>query len=276
MKIFMSYYSGEQSEAEDMADHLGKMFAKQGVELFLASRWESITPSDIWEPKVLDALDSSDALLVLMSIDALQKHWVNFEIGFGWARKARVLIFCHKGLTPSGLPRPYSSLQTVEINNLTHNEKMDKIAHAVAHALNLQLPTEAPATADIEDVEAKEPESFASAYRAWSLRPAGHIDETANGRFVVGKVYPSRPELAEGAKLQPGETLYVRLHTGPSEEGRYIQTLVSGANASFFETVWHGETTIDATLRLAAAFNDGEKMVPIIVIESFDEVVANK
>ena len=68
----------------------------------------------------------------------------------------------------------------------------------------------------------------------------------------------------------------MRLFTGHSEESRYIQTLVTGANASFFETVRHGDASIDATLRLAAAFNEGEKMVPLIVIESFEKVLANE
>lgn len=266
MKIFLSHYSGEQSEAEDIEDHLKKMFCEQGVEVFLASRWESITPGTVWEPKILDALEGTDALLALMSIDALGKHWVNFEIGFAWARKARILIFCHKGLTSSVLPRPYSSLQVIEISNLTHNEKMDKVANTVAQALNLQLPSLPLATADMEEVEPTEEVSFASIYRAWTLAPARHIDKTVKGRFLVGKVYPSRPEIAEAAKLKAGETLQVRIFRGDSEEGRYIQTLVTGENVSFFETVRHGEAKIDATLRIAAVFNVGEKIVPIIVI----------
>ncbi len=276
MKIFLSHYLGEQPEAEDIAEHLKTVFREQGVEIFLASSWESLTPGDTWEPKILDALKGTDALLALMSIEAIGKHWVNFEIGFAWARKARILIFCHKGLTPPSLPRPYSSLQAVDINDLKHNEAMDKIAKAVANALDLQLPSETPATADMEEVETREADTFASTYRAWSLRPAGHINKTVKGRFLVGKVYPCRPDIATAAKLEPGETLYVRLFTGHSEESRYIQTLVTGANASFFETVRHGEASIDATLRLAAALNEGEKMVPLIVVESFKKVPANK
>lgn len=273
MKMFLSHYSGEQSDAEDIKEHLTMMFREQDVEIFLASRWESITPGAVWEPKILDALGSTDALLALMSIDALGKHWVNFEIGFAWARKACILIFCHKGLTSSGLPRPYSSLQVVDINDLIHNEKMDKVANAVARALKLQLPSLPLATSDVEGLESKGPESFASTYRAWTLRPAGHINKTVKGRFLVGKVYPGRADMSKAAELQPGETLYVRIYTGDSEEDRYIATLVTGENASFFETVRHGEAKIDATLRLAAAFYDGEKTVPIIVIESFEKVI---
>ncbi len=271
--MFIAYYSGEQSDAEEIKDHLTIMFREQGIEVFLASRWESIAAGADWETKVMDALGDIDALLVLMSIEALTKHWVNFEIGFAWAKQARILIFCHKGLTPSGLPRPYSSLQAVEINDPIYNKRMDKIVKAVASSMNLRFPTEAPVTTDADIVEAKGPETFASTYRAWTLRPAGHINNTVKGRFLVGKVYPGRPDLAESAKLQPGETLYVRLYTGDSEESRYIQTLVTGENASFFETVRHGEASIDAILRLAAAFNDGEKIVPIIVIESFEKVI---
>ena len=34
MRLFLSYYSGEESEAEDIADYLGTTFRDQEVEVF--------------------------------------------------------------------------------------------------------------------------------------------------------------------------------------------------------------------------------------------------
>lgn len=276
MKIFIAHYSGEQSDAEDIEDHLKKIFRNQALEIFLYSSWESVAPGDTWEQKLMDALESTDALLVLMSVDALGRSWLNFEIGVAWAKKIRILIFCHKGLSISGLPRPYSSLQAVDINTFNRNERLDKIAKAVANALDLRFPTEIPAIADIDEVEQTEAVSFASTYRTWTLLPSRHIDEKIKGRFLVGAVNPSRPDRAIAAGLEPGETLYVRLFTGPSEEGSYIPALVTGENTSFFETVWRGKAKIDATLRLAASLDEGETTIPIMVIESFQKVLENE
>lgn len=271
MKIFLSHYSGEQSEADDIADHLKSVFREQKIEVFMTSSWESIAPGDKWEQKLIDNLKNADILLVLMSIDALGRPWLNFELGVAWAQKIRILILCHKGLSISGLSRPYSSLQAVEIGSLKHSEKLDKVAEALAKSLHLPLPSETPATASLEEDQIR-PQSFASTYRSWSLRPAAHIGETVNGRFLVGAVYPSRPDRAEASGLQAGETLYVRLFPGTSPVGRYIQSLVTGEIAHFFERVVRDVVQIDAKLRLAAAFNEDENMVPIIVIDSYEPV----
>lgn len=272
MRIFLSHYSQEQSDAEDIADHLKMVFRNQGIEIFLGSSWESLAPGDAWEEKLIKALEETEALLVLMSVDAIGRPWLNFEMGVAWARKTRILIFCHKGLTPSGLPRPYSSLQAVDINNLKHDEKLRKVGEAVSQALNLVLPSEASATASMEPPERVEPGSFASVYRSWQLRPTAHINETVTGRFLIGAVNPTRPDRARTAELEPGETLYVRLFIGSSPEGRYVPTLVTGKVASFFETVLRDTVQIDATLRLAAAFDEGENTIPIIVIDEYKVV----
>ncbi len=271
MRIFLSHYSDEQSFAEDIADHLKKVFRNQSIETFLASSWDSLAPGDTWEEKLIDALKNADALVVLMSIDALGRAWLNFELGVAWALKKRILIFCHKGMSRSALPRPYSSLQSVDITDLRHNEKLDTVAKAVASTLDLRLPTAMPASEALEPIR---PHTFTSTYRSWSLRPAFHIGATTKGRFLIGAVYPARPDRAEAANLEPGKTLYVRLFVGPVPEGRYIAALVTGDIASFFEKVTRDTVQIDAEIRLAAAYDDGENTIPIIVVDSYQQVLS--
>lgn len=273
MRIFLSHYSGEVSIAEDIAEHLKKVFSNESLEVFVASSWESVAPGDAWEDKLVTALEEADALVVLMSVDALGRSWLNFELGVAWARKTRIVIFCHKGLSLSGLPRPYSSLQAVDINGMKQEEMLNTVAEAIASALNVRLPSETPATATTE-VEQATAGSFQSTYRAWSLRPGGHIGETLRGRFLVGTVSQSRPDRARAADLEPQDTLYIRLFIGTSPEGRYVQVLVSGDIAGFFETVEPDSVLIEATLRLAAVFEEGDSSIPIIVIDSYDELFA--
>lgn len=187
MQAFMTYFSVEEADAEDLAEHLKSVFGKDGIEIFMASSWESVAPSDEWESKVIKAIQDAAVLLVLMSHDALSRPWINFEIGVAWATRTRILIFCHKGMTPSGLPRPYGSLQAVDLNGLTHEEKMARAAEAVSRALDLTLPVVREAAAVSEAVG---PAPFASILRAWSLRPTSHVGEKANGRFWLGRYIP--------------------------------------------------------------------------------------
>ena len=278
MKLFMSYYSGEESVAEDIAEHLRETFTRDALEVFMASGWESIAPGDQWEDELIGAIGQADALVVLMSVDALGRPWLNFEIGVAWARKIRILLCCHRGLTPAGLPRPYSSLQAVDLNNLSHGSMLDRIAQAVSIALALRVPEAVPARpsalahtmdANITDQRV----SFASTYRAWSLRPGAHVGEVAEGQFLVGSVGPSRPDRARAANLGTGEALYVRLFLGSTPEGTFVAALVGGTTAEFFERVIRDTVQVPGKLRLAAAFEDGDNTLPIVVIDSCEPLV---
>lgn len=268
MKVFLSYYSGEQSEAEDLRDDLVRAFHGRDIEFFTASSWDSIPPGDQWESRLISAVEKTDALVVLMSIDALGRPWLNFEIGVAWAKKARILLLCHKGLSPSALPRPYSSLQAVDLNDLRAQDRVQKVVQALATALNVAAPTPIPTDAETVPTDSQ---SFASMYRTWSLRPGAHVDECADGNFLVGVVIPCRADRAKTAGLKPGEALYVRLFPGATPEGYYVPTIVAGENARFFERVSRDTIRIDAKLRLAAVFEEEDRTVPLVVMESYRE-----
>jgi len=273
MKLFVGYYSPEQSEAEDLETHLRSVLSEEGIEIFLASSWESIEPGDLWEGKLIEQLKTADALLVLMSPDALTRPWINFEIGVAWALGTRILFLCHRGLRPDGLPRPYSSVQALDLNGLGHEDKLQRVSDAVALALSVRLPRAVEATPELTQVAQRaEAPSFNSVLRTWSLRPAAHVGEVTHGRFLVGVVLPARLDRAKPSGFQPGEALYVRLFLGPTAEGRFINAMVGGDMASFFETVMRDTTLIDADIRLAAALEEGGVTIPIFVIDAYEAV----
>lgn len=270
MKVFMSYYSDEEADAEDIANHLKDSFS--GVEVFKASNWSSVAPGDDWQEKILGALKQADALLVLMSIDALGRSWINFEIGVAWAQKTRIIFFCHRGLSPTALPRPYGDLQAIDLNGLTHEVKLQRISDAVSQALNIKVEKKIEIA---EAVESVGPGSYSSQSKSWWLRPAAHVGETATGRFLVGAVYSSRPDRARAVNLDPGEALFVRLFLGTRPEGKFINAMVGGDGANFFEAVPRDAIMIDATIRLASAFEDGENIIPLLVVDEFKKVVSS-
>jgi hypothetical protein len=210
-----------------------------------------------------------------MSPDALTRPWINFEIGVAWALKIRIIILCHRGLTCGGLPRPYSSLQAVDLNGLNHDDALQRVSDAVARALNVTLPSAVEATPaePMPEVAGAAPApSFNSVFRTWSLRPGAHVGETARGRFLVGVVHSANPDRAKAAGFQAGAALYVRLFLGTRPEGRYINAVVGGEVASFFETVMRDTVLVDADIRLAACVEEEDIIWPVLVVDSYEVV----
>jgi len=268
MKFFISYYSDEEADAEDITNHLLTTFHKYNLEVFMASRWDSLAPGDNWENKIINAVNEANLLIVLVSFDALTRPWINFEIGVAWAKSTPILLLCHKGMDPNALPRPYGGLQSINLNGLTHEVKLKQICDAVSRVLGI----EAVACDKIPDVSLFEPlESFFSVNRRWHLCPAEHINKTSAGLFLVGDVRTADSDRALLAGLTPGETLSVRLFFGRSPEGKYINAMVSEDLADFFEQVV-SNTRIVAKIRLAAVLKEGEKTTPLLVVDDVKEI----
>jgi hypothetical protein len=268
--LFLSYYSDEEADAQDIARHLEGTFQNEDLQVFMASRPDSVAPGDAWQDKVIDALGEADALLVLMTVNALSRPWINFEIGVAWARNARILLFCNRGMTPAALPTPYNTLQAVDINGLTFEAKLGRVTEVVSNALHIRpVGTIAPGSRPALSVSA---EPIASTIRGWELRPLAHVGETATGEFLVGTVSPSRPDRANAAGFQPGEALFVRLFYGTTPEGRFINAMVGGEAASFFETVVRDTTIVSVFIRLAAVFEEGDTAIPLLVVDSSEEI----
>ena len=266
--LFMSYYSEDEADAEDIATHLENVFGTEDLKVFKASRPTSVLPGDAWQDKIIDTLAESDALLVLMTVNALSRPWVNFEIGVTWARKARILMFCDRGMTPAALPTPYNTLQAVDLNNMSHEVKLSKVTETVGTALDIR-PSESSGsigslTSPITSID--------STIRSWNIRPSGHIGATTIGEFLVGAIAPVRGDRAEAAGFQPGEAIFVRLFLGTTPEGRYINAMVGGEAASLFETMTRDTVVVRASIKLASAFQDGDNVIPLIVIETAEVV----
>ena len=267
-KVFMSYYSDEGADAEDIARHLESVFSPDDIQVFMASRPESVRPGDVWQDKVIDALSDADALVVLMTVNALARPWINFEIGVAWARRARILMFCNRGMTPAALPTPYNTLQAVDINGMTHDDKLKRVADDVANALGIK-PVETPSPRSSASLIT---DSIDATIRSWNIRPAAHIGATISGTFLVGTIGSVRVDRAKAAGFQPGEALFVRLFWEGTPEGRYINAMAGGDAAAVFEVPARGPVFVNATIILAAAFQDGDSIIPLLVVASAEVV----
>ena len=234
----------------------------------IASKPESITLGNLRQHKTIDALSQTDTLLALMTVNALASPQMNLEIGIAWARKARTLILCAKGITPAAFPSPYNTLQVVDLNGMLHEAKLNQVTNTVARALNIK-PSHPPLLQTDISPSGKSAEATIS---AWNRRPAAYIEATAEGEFLVGNITQANVSRAGAAGFQPGEALSVRLYFGKSRESRYINAMAIGAAASFFEAVTRDSVIVRATIKLAAVIQERNTAIPILVVDTVEEV----
>ena len=267
-KLFISYHSADEPNAEDAAAHLERVFHRESLDVFMAARPESVRPGDVWTDKIIDGLTDADALLVLVTLDTFNVRWINFELGFAWGRGARILLFCDRGIVPELLPTPYSLLQAVDINGMIHSVKLNTITEVVARALDIRpLATPTPRTG------VSLSNKPVSTIQNWNHRPGAYIGATLTGDFLVGSVAPVSISRTRAVGLRPGEALYVRLFLGKTPECRFTKAIASGDEALFLESLPRNAVVVRATIRLAAAFEEGETVVPLIVVDGVEEVL---
>lgn len=267
-KLFISHCPADAADADDLAQHLENVFQDADIKVCIASKPESINPGNFPQHTTIDTLSKSDTLLALMTVNALTSPQINLAIGIAWARKARILIFCAKGITPAALPLPYNTLQVVDLNGMLHEAKLNWVTDAVARALNIK-PSQPPLLqADISPSG----KSVEATISAWNRRPAAHIEATADGEFLAGNITQANVSRAGAAGFRPGEALSVRLYFGKSKECRYINAMANGAAASFFEAALRDSVIVRATIKLAAVIQERNTAIPILVVDTVQEV----
>ena len=266
-KLFISYHSTDEPDAEDVAVHLESVFHRESLDVFMAARPESVRPGDVWSDKIIENLTDADALLVLVTLDTLNVRWINFELGFAWGRGARILLFCDRGIVPESLPLPYSLLQAVDINGMTHGTKLNTITDVIAQALGIRvLAVPAPRTGTSLSNKP------VTTTQSWNRRPAGYIGATLTGDFLVGTIAQASFSRTDVLGLRRGEALSVRLFLGRSTECKFIKAIASGNEALLFEASITNATVVHATIRLAAVIEEDENVIPVIVVDNAEVI----
>jgi hypothetical protein len=76
MKVFLSYARPERELAKELASHLNQA----GYHVWNTE--EEILPGDNFAEKIAQALEDSDAMVVLLSPEAVESTWVRAEIDY--------------------------------------------------------------------------------------------------------------------------------------------------------------------------------------------------
>jgi hypothetical protein len=136
-QVFLSFIHEEQDWADQVHRFVG--WVLPGVGSFLSSDRNAILAGEDWMERIFKELEQSKVLLSLLSPQSVSRPWINFEAGAAWMAKAKVIPVCFGGLSIASLPKPYSSLQAVDLETY---EGSFYLVNSIARHLNLALPEE--------------------------------------------------------------------------------------------------------------------------------------
>lgn len=134
--IFVSHIHSEAKVALKLTNDIYDSFL-EGVNFFNSSDAKSIIIGDDWLSKIRNAIKESCIILVLISPESVNNHWINFEAGAGWLEK-RVVPICYPGINPSDLPYPLAGLQAIKLQD---PENIQLLYSLIASEAKLKVPS---------------------------------------------------------------------------------------------------------------------------------------
>src|SRR5205807_4084965 len=133
-KVFISHINEEAELAGILKKHLERDFEKL-IEVFVFS--VNISLGKRWLEEIHDELQTGQVEIILCSKESVQRPWINFECGAGWARNIPVVPVCHSGLEVDALPIPLKMLKGMQCNN---PEGLDQLYALLAETLESVMP----------------------------------------------------------------------------------------------------------------------------------------
>jgi hypothetical protein len=111
---FISHIHEEAAVAELIKQRMNQLFPER-LELFVSSL-------DIqaggWLTQVREAVRSSNYLFPLLSLDSMERPWINFETGCGFmSDPLEIVPICHKDLDVAALRPPFSFFQAYDLRS---------------------------------------------------------------------------------------------------------------------------------------------------------------
>jgi hypothetical protein len=132
----MSFIHEEEGAARAVHNFIRKILGNS-IDTFRSSDETAIYAGEEWMARIFEELKTAKVLISMLSPISVGRPWINFEAGAAWMGSSKVIPVCFNGLTIGELPKPYSSLQAVEIN--TH-EGAYYFVSSIAHHLNVEKP----------------------------------------------------------------------------------------------------------------------------------------
>lgn len=96
-RLFISYATGDDDSVVQLDNSLSKL---ENVDVYIAE-WIQTSGKDM-DYKVKDGLDSSRAVIVLLTFNSTNTMWLNQTIGYAFARNIPIIPIVEKGIDVKG------------------------------------------------------------------------------------------------------------------------------------------------------------------------------
>lgn len=134
--IFMSFIHEEVNEANFVRSFIHSALSSS-IDSFMSSDRSIIYAGEDWMDRIFKELEETKILVSMLSPVSVSKPWINFEAGAAWMNKKVIIPVCIGGMTVGTLPKPYSSLQAIEVETF---QGMHYLVSSLAHHLGLPEP----------------------------------------------------------------------------------------------------------------------------------------
>jgi hypothetical protein len=132
MRVFLSH----TSQTNELAKEVGHVLESYGFEVW--DDQEDILPGDNWAQKIGEALDRAEAMVVLLTPDAIHSDSVRQSINFALARKhfsnrlIPVFVGINNQAVPNSFPWILHRLKGVTLPDAgKHPKEIDQIAQVL-------------------------------------------------------------------------------------------------------------------------------------------------
>jgi hypothetical protein len=142
--VFISFIHEEQEVAEAVQRFIKGVlninpFDSIGHKaVFMSSDQWAIHAGEMWLDRIITELREAKVVVSLLSSKSVTRPWVNFEAGAAWVKEDTALIpVCFGGLSKGTLPKPYSSLQALDLDD---EDDQYYLITSVCHYLKRMAP----------------------------------------------------------------------------------------------------------------------------------------
>jgi len=124
----------------------------QSTAVFLSSDTWQIHAGEIWLDRIREELASAKIVVLLLNEESVKRPWVNFEAGAAWITKKIIIPVCFGGITKASLPKPYSNIQALDLED--DNYYLIRSIHQHLGPTGVRFTTPPPTTARFGMVKA--------------------------------------------------------------------------------------------------------------------------
>jgi TIR domain len=161
-RVFISFIHEEAEYAEVVQDFITRILGPV-ARPFMSSDKLQVYAGEKWLERIMDELEEATVVILMLSDESVKRPRVNSAAGATWTRNIKTIPVCYRTLFKEDLPKPYSSLQAVGLQNYGDDEYL---ARSVAYYLGIPEPggrryADLPYTADEEAFRKMQEEQFA-------------------------------------------------------------------------------------------------------------------